>query len=190
MSGLNRPARLNRILLAVSGLLLVAVGALALAAYLGRIPVIDPASPLVPAARQPPVWVFAIVAVVAVIIGLLCLRWLVAQVLRRPRSQTWRVESDPQHGQTHLPASVAVAPLIADVAGYAGVRSARATLAGSQDNPILSLTITAEADADLNDVRGWLGSHAVPRLRQALDLDTLPTVVEFRFSSGSAARVA
>ncbi|MGH3449754.1 MAG: alkaline shock response membrane anchor protein AmaP [Haloechinothrix sp.] len=189
MSGLNRPARLNRVLLAVIGILMLGAGAFAVAGYLGRMPFIDSTSPLVPGTQLPPTWVLYVVAAGAVIIGLLCLRWLVAQLLHKPKTSTWRLESDQGEGRTELPADTAVEPFTDELTDCPGVRKATTTLTGDQADPRLSIVISAEQEADVSDIRGYIDTYALPRLRQALDLDTLPTVVEFRFVSAPGSRV-
>ena len=84
MASLNRPARLNRTLLAVAGLLLLAAGAFAITTAYGWLPLLDRDRPLVPGTQLPPTWVLFVVVVGAVVLGLLVLRWLGAQALRRP----------------------------------------------------------------------------------------------------------
>ena len=75
-----------------------------------------------------------------------------------------------------------------EVESYTGVHSARATLAGTSDHPALAMVVTIEQDGDLTAIRDRVDTEAVPRLRQALDLDALPTTVEFRFSTKTGAR--
>ncbi|WP_158889043.1 alkaline shock response membrane anchor protein AmaP [Amycolatopsis anabasis] len=188
MTSVNRPARLNRILLAITGLVLLAVGGFTLATHAGWLRMLDPDSPLVPGTEQPPTWVLYTATVVAVLVGLLCLRWLATQLARRPKTHTWRLEHDPDRGRTELAAATAVAPLIDEVGGYPGVHSARATLTGTQQAPALALVIATEHDADLTDIRQQLHTHALPRLRQALDLDTVAVTIEFRFTSHTGPR--
>jgi predicted trehalose synthase len=117
---------------------------------------------------------------VAVVLGLLCLRWLATQLALGPRARTWQLEPDPKQGTTELATGVAVAPFTEEVTAYPGVRSVHATLAGSRRDPSLSVTISAALDADLTAIRARLAAEGLPRLRQALDLTALPATVEFR----------
>jgi hypothetical protein len=188
MTGLNRPARLNRSLLAITGIVLLTVGGFTLATHVGWLRVLDPAAPLVPGTEQPPTWVLYTATTVAVILGLGCLGWLAAQLARRPKTHTWHLEHDPDHGHTDLAAATAVEPLTHEITTYPGVHTARATLAGTQHTPTLALVITTEQDADLTTIRQQLDTHGLPRLRQALDLDTLPVTIEFRFTSHTGPR--
>ena len=140
MTSLNRPARLNRCLLAIIGITLLTGGGLALATSLGWLP-INPATPLAPGTELPPAWTLYAITGVAVLLGLLSLRWLAAQLARKPKTHT------------------------------------------------LAVVVTTEHDADLTDIRHRLDTHGLPRLRQALDLTSLPVTLEFRFTTKTGARV-
>jgi hypothetical protein len=188
MTGHNRPARLNRTLLGLLGLVLLAAGGFAVATHFGKLTVLPPDSPLVPGTGNPPIWALYVAAAAAVIVGLLLLRWLIAQLTRKPKTRTWRFESDPDTGRTELAASTAIAPFVDEVKTYPGVHAAHATLAGSRDDPAVALVISAEQDGDLTAIRHRLDNEGLPRLREALDLDELPVAVEFRFTAKTAAR--
>ncbi|WP_410655753.1 alkaline shock response membrane anchor protein AmaP [Amycolatopsis sp. lyj-112] len=188
MSHLNRPAGLNRSLLAILSVVLLAAGAFAIATHFGTLTVLKPDSALVPGTENPPTWVLYVAAGGAIVIGLLVLRWLIAQLTRKPKTHVWHFESDQDTGRTELAASTAVTPFTAEIATYPGVHAAHATLAGHQNAPTVALVISAEQDADLTTIRDQLTTEGLPRLRQALDLDTLPATVEFRFSTKPGAR--
>ncbi|WP_158879419.1 alkaline shock response membrane anchor protein AmaP [Amycolatopsis anabasis] len=188
MTNANRPARLNRSLLALTGIVLLAGGGFALATHFGALRVLDPAASLLPGGMLP-AWAYYAAAAVAVLLGLLCLRWLAAQAFRRPKSGTWRLEREPALGSTRLDAAIAVKPLVGEVEDYPGVHAVTATLAGERDRPELHLVVGAERGAALGELRGRIAGEAVPRLRRALDLDALPAVVEFRLTRKSGARI-
>lgn len=187
MTDLNRPARLNRTLLVLTGLALLAGGAFAVGTHFGRIPLLKPDMALVPGTAMPPTWAWYAVAGGAVVLGLLTLRWLIAQPVRKPKSRTWRFDEDA--GNTTLAASTAVEPFTTELAAYPGVHDAHATLGGTQEAPVLALVLSAEQDADLTAVRERVTEEGLPRLRQALDLDTLPMTIEFRFSAQAGPRI-
>jgi hypothetical protein len=187
MTSLNRPARLNRCLLAITGVTLVAGGGLAMATSLGMLPT-DPATPLAPGTDLPPTWTLYAMVAVAVLLALLCLRWLAAQLTRKPKTHTWRIEDDPRHGHTELAARIATTPFTTDVITYPGIRTAHADLTGPQHSPTLAVILTTEQDADLSEIRHRLDTHGLPRLRNALDLTSLPMTLEFRFTTKPGAR--
>ncbi|UUV30710.1 alkaline shock response membrane anchor protein AmaP [Amycolatopsis roodepoortensis] len=187
MTDLNRPARLNRTLLVLTGIVLLAVGGFAVGTHFGRIPLLDPGATLVPGTAMPPGWVWYAVAGAAVVVGLLALRWLIAQPVRKPKSHTWRF--DQETGETSLAASAAVEPFTAEVATYPGVHAAHATLGGTQDAPVLAVVLSAEQDGDLAAIRERIADEGLPRLRQALDLAELPMTIEFRFSAKTGSRI-
>ncbi|UQS23664.1 hypothetical protein L1857_12925 [Amycolatopsis thermalba] len=189
MTSLNRPARLNRTLLALCGLVLLAAGAFTLGTHFRLLTVLAPDSPLVPGTASPPTWALYAAAAAGIVVALLALRWLLAQLAHRPKTTTWRFEQNPDTGRTELGASTAIAPLLAEVETYPGVHSARGTLAGQQDNPTLALVVTVEQDGDPTHIRHRLDTDGLPRLRQALDLEALPTTVEFRFSTKTVSRI-
>lgn len=180
MNPRNRPARLNRFLLVLLGLLAIAAGGFLLAARWGHIPGLHGRDSVFPHPHNPAYWVYYAVAGGAVIIGLLCLRWLAAQLAVRPRARVWQLERDPSQGRTDLATGVAVAPFTEEVTGYAGVRTVRAVLSGTHRDPRLNVVIGASSDADLSGIRSQLATEGLPRLRQALDLPALPATVEFR----------
>ncbi|HEV7978592.1 alkaline shock response membrane anchor protein AmaP [Amycolatopsis sp.] len=188
MTGLNRPARLNRGLLTVFGIVLLAAGGFAVATHFGELDVVPSDSALIPAIGTPPTWAFYVAAAAAVALGLLLVRWLAAQLARKPKTHTWHFEGDPDRGRMELAASTAADPFVSEVKTYQGVHGAHATLAGIQDAPAVALVISVEQDADLTAIRHRLETEGLPRLRQALDLETLPVTVEFRFSTKTGAR--
>ncbi|MDT8910020.1 alkaline shock response membrane anchor protein AmaP [Amycolatopsis sp. PS_44_ISF1] len=183
MTDLNRPARLNRGLLVVLGVVLLAAGAFVVLTHFRKLTLLRPDSPLVPGTDLPPTWVLYVVAAAAVVIGLLTLRWLAAQLTHKPRTQDWRFERNPDEGTTKLAANTAVEPFVAELAACPGVHDAHATLAGPRSAPRLAAVLSVDQDGDLPSIRRELESTVLPRLRESLDLDDLPVTLEFRFST-------
>lgn len=106
MASPNRPARLNRSLLLASGVFLLASGGFSPGTAFGVLPLLSPDATVLPATPQPAAWVPWVAAIISVIIGLLCLRWLLAQTVRRPKTGSWRLSSDPRRGDTRLDADL------------------------------------------------------------------------------------
>ncbi|ALG06043.1 hypothetical protein [Kibdelosporangium phytohabitans] len=184
MSSLNRPARLNRSVLALCGLVLLAAGGFAVFAYFMRW-----SRPLVPGTALPPTWVLVVTAAAAVIIGLLCVGWLGAQLNRKPKTTTWRLTSPSRRGRTTLPGTVAVQPFADEVLGYPEVRSVDARVTGKPASPLLVLLIRVNQDAELAEVRRRINDDSLPRLRQALELPELAVRTEFRCTAKAGPRI-
>lgn len=174
---------MNRVLLAFLGLLLLAGGAFAVATHYGVLTVADRGTRLAPGTALPPTWVLYVTAAAGVVVALLALRWLLSQVTPA-RTPTWRLAPD-----TELATSVATAPFVAEVTDCPGVHAARAALTGPPGTPRLAVVVHLDQEATVPAVRDHLTTYALPRLRQALDLDALPTSVEFRFTTKPGARV-
>lgn len=184
----NRPAQLNRSVLALVGVILLLAGAFVLAVGLGLLrtvlPDLDPNAPLLPTELALPAWATYVAIVVAVVIGLLCLRWLLAQALRRPKTSTWRLPAaDSARGTTQLDTDHAADAISAEITGYRGVAKATATLTGPHTQPVLHLVVHTEPGTDIGPVRERIATHALPRLRQALQLDTLPADLLLRLNT-------
>lgn len=188
MASPNRPARLNRTLLLLVAIILLAAAAFTLLTGLGVLTLLPRDETLTPSSLSPPTWVAYLTLVVAVVVGLLALRWLLAQTQRRARTGTWRLENNPATGTTRLDAQTAVDPLVDEVETYPGVHRASARLAGTPSRPTLYLTIGTEDAADITEVRRRVDTDAVPRLCQALDLAELPTELLFRLDDARSAR--
>lgn len=186
---MNRPAGLNRTLLAIFGLLLLAAGAIPAAIRFRRLPALGADRPVVPGTALPPTWALYVTAAAGIVVALTALRWLAAQLVRKPGSRTWRFEADPGAGSTELATTAAVAPFTEELRGYGGVRTATASLTGPRDHPVLLATVSLEHDGDPTGIRDRIRGEGVPRLCQALDLEALPTRVELRFTTTTGARV-
>jgi hypothetical protein len=171
----NRPARLNRTLLLVAGLILLAAGAFQLTTRFGLLHLLPRHQAMTFLGGDLPAWSAPVALAVAIVAGLAALRWLAVQARRRPQTTSWRLAADPDRGVTTMHADSAAAPLEADVAEYDGVRGARAWLTGPRHGPALYLHVRTDYDADLTALRRQILGHALPRLRGALDLDELPS---------------
>lgn len=175
---------MNRFLLGLLGLVLLIAGGAAVALHLGVVPWIGRDAALVPGTALPPTWVLVVTAAVAVVIALLCLRWLIAQVPRREVA-SWRWADEA--GVTRISSSTAAAPFAEEVAAYPGVRKVEAELTGPRTAPNLALVVRAHGDADLRGIRRRIDDEGLPRLREALETPDLRATVEFRMAASKAA---
>ena len=126
-------------------------------------------------------WVWPVVAVACVVIALLALWWMAAQTSTKTIRRL-PVEPDRIHGTTVLRADAATGAITDELESYPSIRSAGAALHGSPLAPGLQLSVTAENRADPATSRTRIETEALPHLRAALELDTIPTVLRIRFS--------
>jgi hypothetical protein len=194
MASPNRPARLNRTLLLIVAIVLLAAAAFTLVLGSGVLAGVgltspDRGDPLTPGSFSPPTWVPYLTIVIAVILGLGCLRWLLAQTIRKPKTGTWRLADDPSTGTTRLDAQTAVDPLVDELEGYPGVHRASARLSGTSSRPTLHLVVGTEDAADITELRRRIDTDAIPRLCQALDLPQLPADLLIRLDDARSARL-
>ncbi|GGK90608.1 hypothetical protein Sme01_53160 [Sphaerisporangium melleum] len=179
-------ARINRTWLAIIGLILIAAGAAALAKGLGLLgrstePVVS--APVAGFATGN-AWFWPALAVLALVIGLLALRWLFTQV-RRSGIRHLDLETDPGHGVTHLSARATAEAFVDDVEhalhdehatrGPARER-VRARLSGDPAAPRLALAVVLPDESDPAAARRGI-QNAVARLRRSLETDKLPATV-------------
>jgi hypothetical protein len=187
----NRPARLNRVVLALLGLVALAAGVFAVLRGTGVLATVLPVpadEPVLAAELTPPAWVPWVAAAVAIVVGLLALRWLIAQAIRSPGSSDWQLARDPHAGRTYIDSDVAAAPVAEEITEYPGVESATARLTGPRQRPRLYLRVSTDHRADISDLRHRIDDDAIPRLVQALDLPGLPADVLLRLDAGSGSR--
>jgi hypothetical protein len=168
-------ARGNRIGLGLLGLALLLAGAALATVSLGVFGDDNAAQRIYPSQAQRYIhqhsWIWSLLAAAAIIIGLLCLRWLIVQprrdTLRRIRIDSDRT-SEPGSGRTLL-LSAAVANVVEDeLAGQAGARRVSAALSGSPDQPEIWITLIADPGADLAHLRDHLSETTLPSIRSAL----------------------
>lgn len=188
----NRPARLNRVLLALTGLVLLAVSAFTLVLAFGplerMLPFLSSRAPLIWPGTPMPFWLPYTTIAVTLLVGFGCLRWLLAQTRHTPPSRTWRLITDAARGVTYLDTTHAATAIAEDVQTYRGVAKASATLTGPRAQPRLRLNVHTETGTAINPLRLRITEHALPRLRQALELQDLPTELLLRLDTVQAGR--
>ena len=180
-------AHVSRTGLVLVGLILLLGGGAALARGLRAVPAVlgsSHAPVLTHAQAQYPAehgWVWWAVAAAAAVIALLALWWLAAQTSTKTVRRL-PLEPDRIHGTTVLRADAAAGAITDELESYPGIRTAAAALRGSTAAPGLRLSVTAENRADPALSRTRIETEALPHLRTALELDTIPTVLRIQFS--------
>lgn len=181
----GRVDRLNRAVLTLLGLALLATGAYGLARGYGAFGDISAHEPVLTDDVRSFVsrnagWFWPVAAMVSVLVAWLGLRWLVAQ-LHAPAVHRLPVRADGP-GRTDLVAAGAAAALAADIEEYPGVRGARARVVGDDPSPEIDLTVDVGDDADVAVVRRRIEEHALARFRTALDLTEVRTRLHVRLA--------
>lgn len=189
-----RTARGNRLGLALTGIVLLAGGGYLTARSLGVFGTAQAQEPIYPDAAagwihdQRP-WLWIVLAVLAVILAVLVIRWLLMQ-LRSDSLNRVALDTDSTidrgSGRADLPAGALTSAVGEEIDSYPGVSKVHASLAGKPDQPELRLKVTIDPDADLARVRRRITGEALKHARTALDTDHLPT--QLRLTVGRRAK--
>lgn len=184
----------NRVVLTLLGLILLAAGVAGVLLATGVLgddrktaPVLGGEIPRF--ASRHDEWFWGVVAGVAVVVGLLCLRWLVAQLSTR-RVGGLDLEPNRKEGRTRIASSALTDAVAEEIEGYRGVADASARLVGDQDEPGLALTVSLDDRADVGALRDRIESEAIAHARQALERPELRVLLDLRLQTTQAPRVA
>jgi hypothetical protein len=175
-------SRANRLLLLLLGLVLLAAGTAGLLAGLGGFGSRRADQPVLTEqvarfADRNTAWFWPVVAMVAVIIGLLALGWLLIQA-RTNRMSGLDLEADRSHGRTRLEADALTGAMTGEIESYRGVAGASARLHGDSVRPRLSVRVDLDGRVDPGEVRRRVESEALAHARSALSAERLPTRLE------------
>ena len=187
--------RTNRVMLIVFALLLIAGGLDAGAASIGGYGTATKNSTLMdnPTGRYfgaQGVWLWPVIAVAALIIGVLALRWLIALLFSTDRSGDLLIQPGTGAGRTTLANRALTDAVTGEIEGYRGVDSAQARLIGDRDDPELVVRATLEETADLTALRQRIETEALTHARQALGNMSLPAKLDLTITSRRSARVS
>ncbi|WP_043618399.1 hypothetical protein [Nonomuraea candida] len=177
----RKTGRGNRWGLGLVGLVLTVLGGSALARGLGafsqnwaaaRTTIVDGNVTGFFARTGPGIW--WLVALAALIVAVLALRWLFVQGRRQTR-RTLRIEDGPT-GVTDVAAGGMAQAVAADVATGPGVLHADANLVGPPGRPEVRLRVAADESVPIGALGRHLAEVALPHVRDALDRDRVPAV--------------
>jgi hypothetical protein len=184
--------RVNRVLLLLVGLVLLAAGAAAASTALGAFgesvtdrAVLDGETDRYIRDHS---WIWWALAGLCFLLAILALRWLVAQ-LTSHRVRRVVLQHDRSEGHTVVRSSALSSAVEDDVEAFHGVRRARLELFGEQTAPAARLVVDVEDRADLSELRERIAHEAVPSLRRCLDSPSLPVHALLRLRGGAANRV-
>jgi hypothetical protein len=171
--------RTNRVMLTLSGLLLIAAGGAAMAASTGVFGA--PFSRRALLANRASAyfghhggWLWPAIAVACLPIALACLRWMLALLTSSDRAGDIIVGASTDEGTTILRPAALIDALTREVSAYHGVDSARGRVIGDGRDPELVLTVITAPAADLRALHHRIEAEAFAHARQATGDPSLP----------------
>ena len=171
--------RTNRVMLTLSGLLLITAGGAAMAASTGVFGA--PFSRRVLLANRASAyfghhggWLWPAIAVTCLPIALACLRWMLALLASSDRAGDIIVGASTDEGTTILRPAALIDALTREVSAYHGVDSARGRVIGDGRDPELVLTVITAPAADLRALHHRIEAEAFAHARQATGDPSLP----------------
>jgi hypothetical protein len=171
--------RINRIMLALFGLVVFAAGAAAMAASTGAFGTSFSRQSLV-ANRVGTYfgahcdWLWPAIAVGCVLIGLACLRWMLALLASTDRAGDIIVGTSVDEGTTVLRPAALVDALTSEVDTYHGVDATKARVIGDGRHPEIVLTVVTTPAADLRVLHHRIEDEAFAHARRAADDPAMP----------------
>ncbi len=167
---------LNRTLLAILGILVLAAGLALLLQASGILPTLANTPPagrkvvsgdLHPFFTQPSA--VSVLLVIGVLIGVLALVWIIAQIPRKNPADAYRLDDDGAQGRTICDPSVLATAVENQVNTLPGVVGSSAMLRGTAEEPDLTLKVTVNDRADVRELLRHLESSTLPDLSAALE---------------------
>lgn len=176
----SRANAVNRIVLAVLGLLLVAVGLLGLALSTGVLGEGRSTDRVLPedvvAFRDERPWFWWAVTGALLLIAVLALCWLLIQ-FKRDRTTRLDRTTDARDGYTIVHATAVVHAVEDEAMGITGVTDASASLR-EHGGPHMSLRVELASSAHIADVRDRLEEEVVAHPRESVGDPGFPVIIE------------
>lgn len=135
-------------------------------------------------------WFWPVVALVAVLVVVLALRWLKALLFSTDRVGSLSIPAGSRPGRTTLTPRALTDAVAQEIQGYRGVDAARARLVGDPHAPRLVVAASLQETADLAALRHRIETGAVAHARTAVGNPTLPTRLDLTVTTKRASRVA
>ncbi len=185
---------LNRTCLVILGILALAGGVLILLAASGTLHAMNSAtvaaeSPVVTGDLHTvlgPASVKAIALAAGLLMGALGLSWILAQIPRRNPADRYRLHQDPASGTTLCEASVLGAAVENQINTLPGVVGSSALLRGTAMEPDLTIKVTVNNRADIQDVLHSINTRVIPDLSTALETPLRRTGIQLEVSGRNA----
>ncbi len=167
---------LNRTWLTILGVIVLVAGIAALLQASGELHNLagtaPSADPIVTGGQQTvtaPQWVVVAILIAGIIIGLLGLLWMLAQIPRRNAADTYRLHDDGGQGFTVCDPSVLARAVENQVNTLPGVVTSSALLRGTATEPDLTLQVTVNDRADVQELIHRIRTSTLPDLSNALE---------------------
>jgi hypothetical protein len=177
-----RANSVNRVVLTLLGLLLVAAGGLGVAVSVGAFGASRATYPVLPqrlstySEGRP--WFWWAVAGVLLLIGVLALLWLVIQ-FKTDRTARLDRTTNARDGYTSLHASALTNAVEDEALGVAGVRGVSASVRDHHGQHVF-LRVELADSADIGEVRTRLEDDVVAHLREGVGDPRFPVTIELR----------
>jgi hypothetical protein len=176
--------RTNRLMLALFGLLVLAAGAVGMAASTGVFGAPFSRRTLFDNRASSYIghhggWLWPAVAGACLLLALACLRWILAQLASTDRAGDIIIPGDTDQDTTILqPAAIADA-LTREISTYHGVDTAKCRVIGDGRNPEIVFTVIPSPSADLPALHRRIEAEAFAHARRALGKPSLPIQLDF-----------
>jgi hypothetical protein len=171
--------RTNRVMLTLSGLLLIVLGGAAMAASTGVFGASFSQEDLF-ANRASAYfghhggWLWPAIAVAGLLIALACLRWMLALLASNDRAGDIIIGRGADEGTTILRPEALVDALTSEVSAYHGVDSAKGRVIGDGRDPAVVFTVITGPGADLPALHHRIETEAFAHARQTMGDPSLP----------------
>jgi hypothetical protein len=189
---MNKLDRLNRVVVTVLAVLLIAAGAYGLVRGFGGLGEQQEADPLltdeVRRFFSDNEWVWAVILVAALLVAWVGWRWLRLQLLPTP-SLSSLVVTEEEGGRTELDSGAVADAVTRDLEADPDITSARVRVVGEPRAAGLDVRAAVAGGADPMAVRGRIEGPILGRARSALRRDDLPATVRLRLAAPAASRV-
>ena len=180
---MKHPDRLNRSILLLIALVVIALGAAGLCASVG---VFGSGFEHHPLLNNGPAhfvgrnggWIWPVAAFVAVLFGLLALRWLTAQSSSE-RAGSVKVRTPAGAGTSTLRSAALTTAIEQQVGAYRGVTSVKAAVRGNRGQERLHVSVTVYDQVEFAALRTRIEGEAVSAARTALGAPTMPVHVAY-----------
>ena len=175
--------RTNRVMLTLFGLLLIVAGGSAMAASTGVFGSSHSHDTLLVNRvslyfSHHGGWLWPAIAVGCLLLGLVCLRWLLALLASTDRAGDITIGPSTDEGTTILRPVALVDALTSEISAYRGVDSARGRVIGDSREPEVILTVTTTVTADLQALHHRIETEALAHARQATGNPALPVQLD------------